>query len=198
VERNLLVSQLPVHSSIGVSSALNIGLVTSIKVDLQDTTPINLASGALSGDLGGVYNIFEDGILDSSKRAGTGTQSLGLLATGVRLAKNVALSNNDEMLSRELLFQFTDKTGLNLLERLLKFVRHVDNSGLASRSTINLLGSKDEKIAEGGLELGRRELEVEEFLGNLGLEFIGFLRSSKCDNRQAQRSDDSMGKDHRG
>lgn len=116
MERNLLVGQLPVHSSIGVSSALDVGLVASIKVDLQDTTSINLASGTLSGDFGGVNDIFENGILYSSESTGTGTQSLSLLATSVRLAQNVTLGNDDEMLSREFFFQLTDKTGLNLLE----------------------------------------------------------------------------------
>jgi hypothetical protein len=182
VERNLLVGQLSINSSIGISATLNVGLVTSIKVNLKDTTSINLASGALSGDLGGVDNVLEDGILDGSQGTRAGAQSLGLLGTGIALSKDVTLGNNDEVFSRELLLQLADEASLDLLEGLLELVGHVNNGSLASGSAVNFLGGKDEEVTEGGLELGGGELEVEEFLGDLGLEFIGFLQYSYTDN----------------
>lgn len=67
VEGNLLVGELSVNSSVSIGTSLNIGLVTSIKVDLEDTTSVNLAAGALSGDLGGVDNVLENGVLDGSE-----------------------------------------------------------------------------------------------------------------------------------
>jgi len=175
VEGNLLVGQLSVDSSIGISASLNIGLVTSIKVDLENTTSINLAAGALSSDLSGVDNVLKDGILDSSQSTGAGTQSLGLLGTSITLSKNVTLGNNDDVTSRELLLQLANKTSLDLLEGPLELEGHVNDDGLASSSTVNLLGGGDVKVAEGSLQLSGGHLKVEKFLGDLGLEFIGLL-----------------------
>jgi hypothetical protein len=176
MEGDLFVGQLSINSRIGISAALNVGLVASIKVNLEDTTSVNLASGALSSDLSGVHNIFKDGILNRSESTRTGAQSFGLLGTSIALAEDVTLGYNDEVLSRELLLQFTYKTSLDLLEGLLELVGHVNNGSLASGAAVNFLGSKDEEVTEGSLELGGGKLEVEEFLGNLGLEFIGFLQ----------------------
>jgi len=153
VEGDLLVSQLSVDSSVGISASLNIGLVTSIKVNLKDTFSINLAAGALSSDLSGVDNVLKDGILDSSQSTGAGTQSLGLLGTSIALSKNVTLSNNDDVTSRELLLQLANKTSLDLLEGPLELEGHVNDDGLASSSTVDLLGGGDVKIAEGSLQL---------------------------------------------
>lgn len=176
MEGNLLVGQLSVDSSVGISASLNIGLVTSIKVNLKDTTSINLAAGALSSDLSGVDNVLKDGILDGSQGTGARAQSLGLLGTSVALSKDVTLGNNDDVTSRELLLQLAYKTSLDLLEGPLELVWHVHDDGLASRSTVNLLGGGDEEVTEGSLQLSGGHLKVEKFLGNLGLEFIGLLR----------------------
>jgi len=175
VERNSLVGQLSIDSSIGISASLNIGLVTPIKVDLKDTTSINLAAGALAGDLGGVDNVLEDGILDSSEGARTGTKSSSLLGTSITLSKDVTLGNNDDSLSRELLLQLTDQTGLDLLEGLLKLERHIHDDGLASSTAVNLLGGSDVKVTKGSLQLSGSHLKVEKLLGDLGLELIGLL-----------------------
>jgi len=153
VEGDLLVGQLSVDSSVGISASLNIGLVTSIKVNLKDALSINLAAGALSSDLSGVDNVLKDGILDSSQSTGAGTQSLGLLGTSIALSKNVTLSNNDDVTSRELLLQLANKTSLDLLEGPLELEGHVNDDGLASSSTVDLLGGGDVKIAEGSLQL---------------------------------------------
>ena len=153
MEGDLLVGQLSVDSSVGISASLNIGLVTSIKVNLKDTLSINLAAGALSSDLSGVDNVLKDGILDSSQSTGAGTQSLGLLGTSIALSKNVTLSNNDDVTSRELLLQLANKTSLDLLEGPLELEGHVNDDGLASSSTVDLLGGGDVKIADGSLQL---------------------------------------------
>jgi hypothetical protein len=79
------------------------------------------------------------------------------------------------MTPREFLLQLTNKTSLNLLVRLLLLVRHVDDNGLASTSTVNLLGGGDVKVTKGGLELGGGELELSEFVSDVDLELIRFL-----------------------
>ena len=175
MEGNLLVGQLSVDGSVGISASLNIGLVTSIEVDLENTTSINLAAGALSSDLSGVDDVLKDGILDSSQSTGAGTQSLGLLGTSIALSKNVTLGNDDDVTSRELLLQLAYKTSLDLLEGPLELEGHVDDDGLTSSSAVNLLGGGDVKVAKGSLQLSGGHLKVEKFLGDLGLEFIGIL-----------------------
>lgn len=148
MERDLLVCQLSINSSISIGAALNIGLITPIKVNLENTTSINLAAGALSGDFSGVHDILQDGILDRGEGTGAGTQSLGLLGASITLSKDVTLGNDDKVLSREFLFQLADETSLDLLEGLLEFVGDINNSGLASASTVDLLGGDDEKITK--------------------------------------------------
>jgi len=179
VESNLLVGQLSVNRGVGVSASLNICLVTSIKVHLEDTTSINLAASALSGDLGGVHNILEDGILYRRKGTGAGTQSHSLLGSGVTLSEDVTLGNNDDVTSRELLLQLTDEASLDLLEGLLKLEWHIDDDGLASGAAVNLLGSGDVEVTEGCLQVGGGHLEVEKLLGDLRLELIGLLYVEK-------------------
>ena len=175
MEGNLLAGQLSVDSSVGISASLNIGLVTSIKVNLKDTTSINLAAGALSSDLSGIDNILKDGILDGSQGTGARAQSLGLLGTSVALSKDVTLGNNDDVTPRELLLKLTDETGLDLVEGLLELVGHIHDDGLASSTAVNLLGGGDVEVTKGGLQLGGGHLKVEKLLGDLGLEFIGLL-----------------------
>lgn len=175
MESDLLVGQLSINGSISVGAALNIGLVTSVKVHFKNTASVNLAPGALSGNFGGVNNVLQDGVLDGSEGAGTGAQSLGLLGTGVTLSEDVTLGNNDDVTSGELLLQLTHKTGLDLLEWLLELVGHINDDGLASSTAVNLLSGSDVKIAKRRLQFGGGHLKVEKLLGNLGLELIGFL-----------------------
>mmetsp|Transcript_10644 Transcript_10644/g.22178 ORF Transcript_10644/g.22178 Transcript_10644/m.22178 type:complete len:202 (+) Transcript_10644:217-822(+) len=180
MERDLLVGQLSIHGGVGVSASLHIGLVATVKINLEDAASVDLAAGTLSSDLGGVYDVFQNGILDSSESAGTRTKSRCLLGTSVALSENVALSDNDDMLAGEFLLQLTDKTSLDLLERLLEFVRDVDDDGLASCSAVDFLRSSDVKITKRGLQLRGGHLKVKEFLSDTCLELIrlgasGFL-----------------------
>jgi hypothetical protein len=175
VEGNLLVGQLAIHGSIRIGTSLHIGLITSIQVHLHNSASIDLATSALTSNFRGVYNILKNGILDSRESARTGAQSLGLLGTSITLSQNVALSDDDDMTSRELLLQLANETGLDLLEGFLEFEWDVYDDSLAARSAVNLLGGGDVQVAKGCLQLGGGHLEVEKFLGNLGLKFIGLL-----------------------
>ena len=183
MEGNLLIGQLSIHGSIGIGASFDIGLITSIKVHLHNSASINLAASALTSNFRGVDNILENSILDRRESTRTRTQSLGLLGTSITLSQNVALSDNDDMSTRELLFQFTNKTGLDLLEWFLEFEGDVDDDGLASRAAVDLLGGGDVQVTKGCLQFGGGHLEVEKFLGNLGLKFIGLLYKLKVISR---------------
>jgi len=182
MERDLLVGKLVVNRCIGVDASLNIGLVASVEVDLQEPRSLNLASGALSGDLGGVNNVLKDGILDSRQGTGARTKSLRLLRSGVGLAEDLALGNDDNMSAAELLLELTYKLGLDTLEGLLELVRNVQNDGLAASSAVNLLGGGDVEVTERRLELSRGHLQVQELLSDLVLELIGFLEAASMES----------------
>ncbi len=116
MERNLLVGELVVHIRVGSSSSLDISLVLSIKVNLKDALSIDLATSPLSSDLGRVYNIVKDSILNSGQSTATRTKSLGLVGTSEGLSKDGTLSDDEYLLSRVLLLKFTNKTLVDLLE----------------------------------------------------------------------------------
>ena len=202
MERDLLVGELVVDRGVGVDAPLNIGLVASVEVDLQEPRSLDLASCALSGDLGGVDNVLKNGILDSRQGARARTKSLRLLRSGVGLAEDLALGNDDDMSAAELLLELTDKLGLDALEGLLELVRNVQDDGLAASSAVDLLGGGDVEVTEGRLELSRGHLQVQELLSNLVLELIGFLDASvesDCRGKMTDKRKDQLiveGKDH--
>jgi hypothetical protein len=171
VERNLLVGKLVVYISISLDSCLNISLVLGVKIYLKDTLSINLATSPLSFDLGRVDNIVEDSILNSSQGAATRADSLGLVGTSKGLSKDGTLSNDKNLLSREFLLELTNKTSLDLLERLVELVGNVKDDCLTSSRAVYLLCSSDVKITKGGLEVGGH-LKVEKFLCDRSLKFI--------------------------
>lgn len=174
-KNNLLVGKLVVYGSIDVGSSLNVSLVSGVEVDLCDSLSISLYSGSLSGDLGRVDNIIQDSVLNGSQCSGARARSAGLLVTGISLSEDGALGNEHNDLSRELLLELSDKLLVNLVHGFQKLVRNVEDDGGAATSTVDLLGSCDVNVSERSLELGRSHFEVEELIGNLGLESVRFL-----------------------
>ena len=87
------------------------------------------------------------------------------------------------MTAGKLLLKLTDKTLLNLVEGLEKLVGDVKDDGLSSGTAVNLLGGGDVEVLERGLELVGGHLQIEELLGDLGLELIGFLRDEEKLNK---------------
>ena len=172
-----------VNISIGGNPSFYVCLILGIKVNLEDTLSIDLASGPLSSDFSGVDNIVKDGLLNSSQSSGTGSKSLGFVRPGEGFSKDGTLGNNDNLASREFLLELTDKTLLNLVERFEKLVGNVKDDGLTSSSTVNLLCGGDVEVTEGGLEISGSHLKVEKLLGDRSLELIGFLQGSAIQKR---------------
>jgi len=175
VEGHLLVGELVVHSSKSVNTSFDICLILAVKVDLEDPAPINLASCPLAHNFGGVAEVLKDGILDGRQCARAGAGALGLLGASVGLSKDGALGDNEDVPSRELLLELTDEALLDLVERFEQLVWNVQDDGLAATAAVDLLGGSDEEVAEGSLQLSGGHLQVEELLGDGGLELIGFL-----------------------
>lgn len=104
-------------------------LILGVKVNLDQLGAINVHASALSHDFSGVDNVVEHVLVNCSHCAGAWTL---LLLTAV-LGDDLARGNDDDVLLRELLFNFANKTRLDLLERTEK--RHWDKEGNSFLST---------------------------------------------------------------
>ena len=172
-EGNLLVGELAVDCCVGVGAGLNVGLILGVQVNLDDALAIDLASGALAGDLGGVNNVLEDGILDGGQ--GAGARAGGGRAGGalVGVAEDGALSDDEDVAAGELLLELADELLVDLVEGLEELVGDVKDDGLLAGSAVDLLGGGDVEVLEGALEVVGGHLEVEDLLGDLELELVG-------------------------
>ena len=81
-----------------------------IQDDLEGLAAVLLGADALADDLNGVDQVAEDGVVDSSQSAGTGTLLL-LVGAGVDralgLGQDAALSNEEDVAVGELLLELT-------------------------------------------------------------------------------------------
>lgn len=179
----MFVGEFSVDSGVRVDASLNIGLVLGVKVYLHDSLSVRLHSGSLANNFRGVDNVIENGILDSCQRSRTRAGSTGLLVSVVRFSQNGTLSDDNNMLPRKFLFQFTNELLLNLIHRSQKLVRDVQDNCLAA-STVDLLGSCDVNASEGSLELCRSHLEVEKLVCDRLLELIRFLSEKQITLRE--------------
>ena len=161
MERDLLVGQLSVHSGVRVRATLHVGLIPPVEVDLDDATTVDLAARALAGDLRGVHDVLQDGVLDRRERAGARAKSHRLLRPGVALAEDVALRDDDDVAAGELLLELANEAGLDLLEGLLELIRDVHDDGFGAGAAVDLLRGGDVQVAKGRLKLGGGHLEIE-------------------------------------
>ena len=175
LKANLFVCELCVDSSEGIGASFNVGLVLGVEVYLKDTLSINLAADTLSSDFSWVNDILEDGVLYSSESTGARTKTGSLVRTSIALSKDGTLCNNQDVTSRELLFKFTNKTLVDLVEAFEEFVRNVKDDCLASTSNINFLSSGDEKVTKRSLQFGGSHLQVKKLLSDVSFELIRFL-----------------------
>jgi hypothetical protein len=63
---------------------------------------------SLANDLGGVHEVIQDGVVDSSQGTASGTGLLTVVAA-TRNRQDAALGNENNVAVRELLFEFTGK-----------------------------------------------------------------------------------------
>ena len=93
-----------------------------------------------------------------------------LLGAAAGLVEDGALSDDDDVATRELLLELADELGLDAVELLEQTERHEDDDGLGAARDIDLLGRDDVKILEVDLDVRGGDLQVEELLGNQLLE----------------------------
>lgn len=177
------------------------GLLVLVQVHLDQLGAIQLDADALANDLGGEDQILKDGVVDG--RQGAGARALllqGIAGLARRLGQDLALTNHDDVLSRELLLQLANQDDLDLLEHLLLWNGHVDDDGLRGRRETNglisthqpaiqtyLLAAELDLARTGDVQVAEVRLQVAvglEFHQGLGdglLEIIG-IRAAGLDN----------------
>lgn len=171
------------------------GLLVLVQMHLNQLGAVELDTDTLANDFSREDKILQDGIVDSGQSAGAWTllfQRIARLAGW--LGQNLALTDDNNVLARELLLQFAHQNDLDLLEHLLLWNGHVDDDGLWSDGKLplvkrsfnrlvssithllaakfNLACTSDVQIAQIGLQVAVG-LKLNERLGNRLLELIG-------------------------
>lgn len=110
LEDDTAAGQLAVDLGVGVKAVVNTALLLLVQNDLESLGAILLGAETLSDDLDGEDEVSQDGVVDGSQSARTGT----LLLLGVARAagalgagQNAARSQDQDMAVRELLLQLT-------------------------------------------------------------------------------------------
>jgi hypothetical protein len=107
---------------------------------------------------------------------GTGTRADSALGssggTSEVLSQNGTLSNDNNVLARELLLKFADQTLLVLVVATEQTEGNGDNDGLLSAGNINFLSGRDLQVAQVTPRVfSSRHLKVQKLLCNILLEF---------------------------
>merc|ERR1719215_58243 len=172
-ESSLLVGESFVHSSENSQLLLGGFLVLAIKADLQDLASIGLDLGALSRDFRRKDNILEDGLMNRSESAGARAD---LMSTTTKvLVQDSAVGHEDNVFLLELLFQFADQLGKELLRLTVNHVwqEHADSGLLATRA-LDFGSAREAELTQISLELITRSvLDVEDGLCDLLFELVG-------------------------
>jgi hypothetical protein len=169
-EDGILSSDLLVHGGKGVQFVFNVLLVLGVQVDFEDRRSVNPVADALANNLGGVDEVIKDGLVDGSDSARSGAVLLGLPAARGGLADDSPLDNQHNGLANEFLLQLADEAGLDAAELDALVVGDEEDDGLLVTLELNLASRGDLEVPQLVLELSRPSLEVEECLGDLGLE----------------------------
>ena len=134
---NFFTSQLLVTGRKCVKLVFQRSMILAVQQDLNQFAAIHSDLCSLTNNFSRVNHIFQQLFMDRSKSTGSGSLLTNSSLTS-RLLKDTTLSNQQDMTVRELLFQFTDKTSLDLVELFQKRDRDKDNNSLATMTNINL------------------------------------------------------------
>lgn len=198
---NILASELLVDSRESVNLVFKRGGILSIKENLESLGTIDLLTESLTNDFSRENEVIQDSIMDSSQSARSGTGLLTVVTTAGN-SQDTTLSNENNMTVRELLFELTSKTSLDLVETRLAGDRDKDDNSLLTGTELdlkniillmplghihylvvvtNLLGSRDMEGTE-TLQVRNAGLQVNESLGNREFELISSWGTSLLNN----------------
>lgn len=110
LEDNGTAGQSAVDLAVGIESVVNTTALLLVENNLDGLAAVLLGADTLANDLDGVDEVGEDGVVDSSQSAGTGTL-LGLVGARVDGAlgagEDAALSDEEDVAVGELLLELT-------------------------------------------------------------------------------------------
>merc|ERR1719194_312206 len=174
LEGDLLSSKFLVDAGESAGLMLNVGLLGFVQVDLEEARPIQTDSYSLPDNLSRIDQVIQDSVVHGHQSAGSGSLLLQLVGLPGGLGQDPPLGDEDHVLATELLLQFSDQPGLDLLERLQLRDRHEDHEAFLAFAAVDLLGSRDVELPQGGLEV-TVHLQVEESLTDLLLSLVRLL-----------------------
>eukprot|EP00184_Porphyridium_aerugineum_P008542 CAMPEP_0184691568 /NCGR_PEP_ID=MMETSP0313-20130426/382_1 /TAXON_ID=2792 /ORGANISM="Porphyridium aerugineum, Strain SAG 1380-2" /LENGTH=175 /DNA_ID=CAMNT_0027149311 /DNA_START=207 /DNA_END=734 /DNA_ORIENTATION=- len=137
----------------------------------EQSGSVRSVSGSLSYNLSWEDQIVEDRLMDGGQASGVRSLLLMLASSLLLSGNDLPLCDDDDLLARKLLLEFSHESCLNLVEGEQQWARHEDHDDFAAARDVDLLcGGKLERL-QVCLELGGVLLEVPESLGD------GFLQS---------------------
>jgi hypothetical protein len=137
LEGDLLASESLINRGESVKLVLKRSGILGVKEDLEGLGTVNLLAESLANDFGRENHVVQNGIVDGSQGARSGTRLLTVVATA-RNSQDAALGNENNVTVRELLLKLTGDLGLDLLERLLVGDGNEDNDSLLTSANFNL------------------------------------------------------------
>merc|ERR1719476_1159157 len=159
LECHLFAGQLLVDSRVGFGLVFNVGLLVLIQMNLEQTGTVKTETNPFADNFCRVNKVVEDSIVDSHQSTTAWTLLLLPVHFPGWFGQNSPLGNEDHMLTRELLLQFANQPGLDLLKGLDLWNGHEDNNGLFALANLDFLSSSNVQFPKVTLEV-RVHLEV--------------------------------------
>merc|ERR1719203_2121203 len=150
---HLFAGQLLVHSRVRFGLVFNVGLLVLVQMNLEQTGTVKTETNPLSDNFCRVNKVVEDSIVNSHQSTTARTLLLLPVHFPGRFGQNPSLGDKDHMLARELLLQFTNQSGLDLLKGLDLRNGHEDNNGLFACADIDFLGGSNIQFPKVTLEV---------------------------------------------
>ena len=168
-EGHFLARELAVHTRERFELVLQAGGILRVQGAADKLAAIRGHAHALSCDLRREDKVFKDGTVDSRQRTAAGP---GLRRTAVAggLAHDAALTNEYDVVVRELLLELTREPLLDALEGLELGHGHKDHVGLLAALDLDLLDSAHLERTQLHLELRDVRLEINKGLADRGLD----------------------------
>ena len=160
------------NSALVAYLVFNVGLLVLVQMNLEQTGTVKTETNPLADNFCRVNKVVEDSIVNSHQSTTAWTLLLLPVHFPGWLGQNPSLGDKDHMFARELLLEFANQPGLDLLKGLNLRNGHEDNNGLFACADINFLGSSNIQFPKVTLEV-RVHLEIKKSLRNGLLEIIG-------------------------
>lgn len=146
LEDNSTAGQSAVDLAVGIESVVNTTALLLVENNLDGLAAVLLGADTLANDLDGVDEVGEDGVVDSSQSAGTGTL-LGLVGARVDGAlgagEDTALSDEEDVAVGELLLELTGQAVCVLCQSFVIAAVYCNCAGVPLLDLVEALEERD-------------------------------------------------------